>query len=378
MKISYVTRYDASDVHNWSGLGHFIGKALEEQQADVDYVGSLQSHPGLSLRIKSGLYRMSGQKFHVEREPAIGRQYAQQAKKSIQQDSDVIFSPGTLPIALLETTKPKVFYTDATFAGMLGFYDSFTGLCQETIRHGNYMEQAALESSRLAIFASDWAAKTAMDHYKVDPDKVKVVPFGANIVCNRNISEIREVVKRRSTTQCDLLFLGVDWTRKGGDLAVKIADQLNRSGLKTRLHIVGIKNLPITPLPDYIVDHGFISKSTKEGQEKLDQLLASSHFLLLPTRAEAYGLVFCEANSFGVPCIASAVGGIPTIIRDNINGRTFPLSADHSDYAEYILSVFKDKAAYDQLCYSAFNEYEQRLNWKVAGKTIVNLLRELR
>lgn len=377
MKISYITIDDASDVHNWSGLDHFIAKALEEQKADIDYVGNLQTHPGLSLRFKNQFYRLLGKKFKYERNVAIASAYARQVKARINQDSDIIFCPGTLPIALLENDKPKVFYTDATFAGMIGFYDDFTGLSPETIRHGNLLEQIALEGSDLAIYASDWAARTAIDNYRVDPAKVKVVPFGANITSNRNISDIREMVGRRSARECNLLFLGVDWARKGGDIAVKVTEYLNNAGLKTKLHIAGIKNLPITPLPDYIVDHGFISKATTEGQEQLDKLFAGSHFLLLPTRAEAYGLVFCEANSFGVPCIAPAIGGITTIIKDDVNGRLFSLKADPSEYAEYILSVFRDRPAYDQLCYSSFNEYEQRLNWKVSGKTILNLLREL-
>jgi glycosyltransferase involved in cell wall biosynthesis len=377
MKISYITKNDASDVHNWSGLDHFIAKALEEQQADIQYVGNLQDHPGLSLRFKSKFYRLLGQKFYSERNPATAMAYARQVKGRIKQDSDIIFCPGTIPIALLENDKPKVFYTDATFAGMLGFYDDFTGLCQETIRHGNYLEQIALESSDLAIYASDWAAKTAIDNYQVDPAKVKVVPFGANITCNRTSSDIKEMVEGRSEKECNLLFLGVEWARKGGDIAVKVTEYLNKAGLKTRLHVAGVKNLPINPLPDHIVDHGFISKSTKAGQEKLDKLFAGSHFLLLPTRAEAYGLVFCEANSFGVPCIAPAIGGITTIIKNDVNGQLFSLAAEPSEYAEYILSVFRDRPAYDQLCYSSFNEYQQRLNWNVSGKTILNLLGEL-
>jgi glycosyltransferase involved in cell wall biosynthesis len=49
----------------------------------------------------------------------------------------------------------------------------------------------------------------------------------------------------------------------------------------------------------------------------------SIDMLVLPTRYEALGLVLLEAGCFGVPAIASAVGGIPEVIQDGITGGTF-------------------------------------------------------
>jgi glycosyltransferase involved in cell wall biosynthesis len=277
----------------------------------------------------------------------------------------------------LKTKKPKVFYTDATFAGMLGFYDSFSNLCGETIKHGNYLEQKALESSNLAIYSSEWAAKTAIDNYYVNPNKIKVVPFGANIDCNRKIDDIKNIIDNRSANNLNLLFLGVDWYRKGGDFAVKISKELNNLGLKTTLHIAGIRKLPFDNLPDYIVNHGFISKSSEEGKNKINDLFSKSHFLLVPSIAEAYGLVFCEANSFGLPSLSTNVGGIPTIIKDDINGKKFSINSDVSEWCNYISNSFIDKEKYNSMCMSSFGEYENRLNWSVAGKTIIKLLNEI-
>jgi glycosyltransferase involved in cell wall biosynthesis len=226
----------------------------------------------------------------------------------------------------------------------------------------------------MAFYASDWAARTAVENYKVDPEKIKVVPFGANIECHRTLEDIKKIVDRRPEKECRLLFLGVDWKRKGGDVAVQVTEKLNRDGLKTTLHVAGIKQIPLSPLPPFIVDHGFIAKSLQTGTERIEKLFAESHFLLVPSVAEAYGLVFCEANSFGLPAIATNVGGIPTIIKDGVNGRTFPLSSTAGEYANYIRKTFDDHSAYRELCFSSFNEYEKRLNWKVAGKTMMDFL----
>lgn len=378
MKISYVTTFDPTDVHYWSGLGYNIAKMLEGEGADVDYVSNVQSKLKYPLKIKGLLYRkLLGKEFDINREPILARHYASMIQKRLPADSDIVFSPSSIPVSLLETKKPKVIYTDATFAGMLGFYDSFSNYCAETIEHGNFLEQAALDSSQLLIYSSDWAAKTAIDHYNINPNKIKVVPFGANIVCSRDLSDIKIIVAERSIDTLHLLFLAVDWKRKGGDLAVCVAQALNDSGIKTKLHIVGIRELPFKQVPDFIVNHGYISKSTQEGIDTIERLLKESHFLILPSVADCTPVVYSEANSFGLPCITTNVGGIPTIIKEDVNGKLFSLDADAKEWAAYISNTFTDKTSYTNLCLSSFAEYENRLNWKVAGKTIMGLMKEL-
>ena len=90
----------------------------------------------------------------------------------------------------------------------------------------------------MAIFASDWAASIAKDYHHIDPGKVKVVPFGANVEHNNNIQDV-SYIEDRSKNVCKLLFIGVDWKRKGGDIAFKTAEGLNKKGLKTELTVVG-------------------------------------------------------------------------------------------------------------------------------------------
>jgi glycosyltransferase involved in cell wall biosynthesis len=377
MKISYVTTYNASDIHNWSGLGYTLARTLAEQHAELDFVGDLKMKNARLLKAKRLLYKAIGQRFLVERNFSVAEHYASQIAKRIAPDSDCILSPGSLPLACLETRKPKVFYTDATFAGMVGFYENFSALAAETIEKGNRLEQVALDSCSLAIYSSDWAAGTALEHYRVDPKKVKVVPFGGSMECHRTADELKRIVRQRSKTTCKLLFLGVDWVRKGGDLAVQITHALNRAGLKTELHIAGIRALPFASLPDNVIDHGFISKASPEGMGRIEKLLAESHFLVLPTKAEAYGLVFCEANSFGVPAIATRVGGIPTIVKDDLNGKLFPLSATATDYADHIFNLFSNYDRYEELALSSFHEFQTRLNWNSSGKALFALLNDL-
>ena len=127
-------------------------------------------------------------------------------------------------------------------------------------------------------------------------------------------------------------------------------------------------------MPEFIRHHGFVSKGSAAGQALLDRLYRQSHLFILPTRYEAYGLVFVEAASYGLPSLASAVGGVTTIVRNNANGQLFAPDATPVEYADYAERLLQNPARYAALCRSAFDEYEQRLNWKRFGETVRELV----
>ena len=59
-------------------------------------------------------------------------------------------------------------------------------------------------------------------------------------------------------------------------------------------------------------------------RDTLYRAFAESHFLVLPTQADCTPLVIAEANAFGVPCLVSVLGGLPTLVQDGQNGRLYP------------------------------------------------------
>jgi glycosyltransferase involved in cell wall biosynthesis len=320
---------------------------------------------------------IEGKRYVRDSDLNILKQFAYQANKRLKySDSDFIFSPVTYTLPYLECKQPLFFWADSNFAGMIDYYPTYSNLCEASIKNGLAMEQIALNKCRLAFFASDWAAQNAVTYYHIDEAKVKVVPYGANIDSRRTYAEIKTIVDNRSTHFCKLLFLGVNWQRKGGDIALAVSKELNQSGLRTELTIVGCQPPDDIDLPEYVNCLGFISKVTDEGQQKINQLLAESHFLIVPSRAECYGIVFCEANSFGTPCLAAKTGGVTTIIRDELNGKTFDLNANISEYCDYILDKFENYLQYKKLALSAFEEYQSRLSWKVGIKAVGKLIAE--
>lgn len=90
----------------------------------------------------------------------------------------------------------------------------------------------------------------------------------------------------------------MEWERKGGEVALRVAELLNKRGLETELHIVG--NYLKRSMPNFVHRHGFISKNSKQGRDHLDQIFSESHFLILPTMADCIPVVLAEASSFGL------------------------------------------------------------------------------
>jgi glycosyltransferase involved in cell wall biosynthesis len=368
MRMAFVTVEDARNVRSWSGIPYYMAQAFERNGISVEYVGRLRNPLEQPLRAKTLVYRGLRRKRYLRsRNPMVLRNYARQAARRIRQiRPDIVVSPGTIPIAFLECDAPIVFWSDATFGGMVNFYPGFTNLCAESLRQGHLTERSALEAASLAVYSSEWAAQTSRQHYHTDSERLDVVPFGANVEDPPDSMAVREMVNSRSRQICQLLFLGVDWHRKGGDIALRVAGELNRAGLPTELTIVGCDPPKPRELPSNIKRLGFLSKSRSEERSMIRSLLAQSHFLIAPSRAECYGIALAEANAFGVPCLTTSVGGTPTIIRNGRNGHLFPAAADASQYCAYVLDLFAHHSAYGQLALSSHDEFASRLNWAVA------------
>jgi glycosyltransferase involved in cell wall biosynthesis len=73
----------------------------------------------------------------------------------------------------------------------------------------------------------------------------------------------------------------------------------------------------------------------------LPNLMAVSDLVVLPSRAEAFGLVVAEALYLGVPVVASRVGGIPEIVEHEVDGLLVP-PGDRDALAAALLRVLED------------------------------------
>lgn len=378
MTVAYATHNDPHDVQAWSGTAYFIPRALERQGVEVAYVGRLQTPWELVSYAKQAFSRyVLGKQIYRAFEPSLTRAWGRiVAKRLASLHADVVLSAGTPAVADLDTDLPVVVYSDAVFSQSIGHAAFFSNLTDGALRNGERQQRAAFARTAAVVYSSEWAAAAAVRDYGMEPSRVHVVPFGSNLPDPPTRAGAERGIAARAATlgTCRLLLMGVDWHWKGADLAVETAQRLNEAGLPTTLTIAGCLPPDGAPQPPFVHLPGFISKRTEAGRRRLTQLIEEAHFLILPTRAEAFGIVFCEASAYGVPSLTHRIGGIPSAVRDGVNGWTFPLGAGPEVYAQRILTLMRDPAAYAQMARSSRAEYERNLNWDVAGARLKRIL----
>lgn len=379
LKIGFVSAWDASDITAWSGVPYHMLTHLKKQDVQVEVFSPLNQAFKYLLAPAKLCARLMGRNVTLEQFRLALRSYASQIERLMRKRPvDVILSTNSIPVSLLDCRQPVLIWTDAVFHQMHGYYSG--GYQKQTragIRRGEWQEEEALSRCTFAVYSSEWAANAA--RHLTDPRKVVVLPFGAGISVNHSLQDIRTwrcSERRTASHRCELLFIGTDWARKGGAIAVETAGLLNKSGVSTTLKVVGCQ--PSGPLPDFVQVIGFLNKATREGRSHLDKLLRSADFLTLPTTAETNGIVFCEASAYGVPSIASETGGVPDYVRTGVNGVCLPPKSLPADFAMTIRGILSDPARYEELSLGGFREYKTRLNWESSVRALVDICSEAR
>jgi D-inositol-3-phosphate glycosyltransferase len=108
---------------------------------------------------------------------------------------------------------------------------------------------------------------------------------------------------------------------------------------------------------------------------ELPEVYASADVLLMPSRSESFGLVALEAQACGVPVVASAVGGLRTVVDDGGSGFLVP-GNDPAGFADRLLTVLSDRALADRLARGAV-AHAIRFTWEDTVAELLGVYGEL-
>lgn len=376
MRVAFVNFTGLRPTGSWTETSASMVRALRKAGHEVCVIEPSVTRSTLFLTARKAAYRVMGLHFHTERQHSIAQELARSVERQLEElpwVPDLVLSSSSLPMAYLRTSARTAFWTDATFASMLGFYTEFSRLSRETIRSGMEVENLALARCDHAFYASEWAARSALNDHRGDPRKVHVVPFGPNLEHVPSRIEVEHNIASRSREQLNLLYVGYDWDRKQGDLALGTRNALEALGIRSELIVVGREARDLKDQYGLTV-LGKLDKQDDKAMEQLTGALAKAHFLVVPSKAECYGMVYAEASAYGIPSVACNVGGVPTVVNHGVNGWLFDAAGPAERIAEQLASVWSEPERYARMALASRDHYEARLDWAVCASQLEDVM----
>lgn len=368
MTIGYICESDPFvDRNSWSGTIYKIRESIEQAGFKVIWIPYNNSGKlaRLSERLRWKLYDILGKKQILGGTHFLPEVYAYSRtiiKNSAFNECDVLFFPRGGQIGLfIKTDKPIIYYSDATAHVMVDYY--WKNCHSLSVKMACYLEKKASQKALINLRSSQWAINSVINDCKCPASHCVVLEFGANM----DSSDIIPVIPYESG-QLRILFSGVEWERKGGDIAVETVKILRKKGIDAVLHIVGIRNLPhYCENYSFISNHGFLNKKDPKDYQKYIEIYRNSHIMLLPTQAECSAIVYCEAAGFGLPSYTYATGGTENYVINGVNGHTLPPFQKADVFANYIIEDIEQKRM-KSLHEGALKLYSEKLSWTAWSK----------
>ncbi len=357
LKIGFFSCQNYYDRMSFSGILWCMFRALDEH-AEIVPLGSPYQPTRLRDMVRGWEDRRL-QKISNNGHPnAYWKKFRSEVEKQLQKEKvDLIFAPvASAELSKVDFEQPVVYASDATFQLIHARYgQKFTA---EKAAELDKAERHAIETAAGIAYSSNWAADSAVRDYGASHEKIRVIPFGANLM---NVMDAVHTREKIGKLPWKIVFLGMYWHRKGGDIAVEALKLLRSRGIQAELTIVGTTPSEEIDLPGVRV-FPFIDKRKAHGRQQFRDILVNSHFMIFPSRADCSPVALCEAAAYGVPVVASDVGGIRTIVTKR-NGILVPAGSPAELYADTMMELMGDEGRYRELVHSSRERYEEVLNW---------------
>lgn len=196
--------------------------------------------------------------------------------------------------------------------------------------------------------------------YHVDAERVITVYGGMSAPL------MRGPISRDESAQV-ILFVAVEWRRKGGDVLVEAFRRVRATFPRAELRIVGVE-------PRIDVDGCVIlGRQTRDG---VARELERATVFCLPSRRDYFPNVIREAMHYGVPVVTTNTSGIPDMMRD---GETC-LIIDPEDVdalVEALTRLLSDQELRETMGAAAMELARTRFTWEAVGETMAREIRPL-
>jgi glycosyltransferase involved in cell wall biosynthesis len=358
IKIGYLYYGDPTDTKYWSGTVSNLHKIISKSNK-VELVDIVVKPHWLSSRLYKAVRVLSRRKNEISFLAAVLNS-REANSRIIEADCDFIFAPACSKLIYSGRkalkNKKLIYLSDATYHNMIDYYFFHSKHDQKI---ADMWERTAHSLASAVIFPAEWSFEDAINYYHTPKERIKLLKFGANI------EDVGFKIIKPGKEKYKLLLIGVDYVRKGVDIAIETVKFLNETSatVKYELTVVGL-NKPDIDIPDYV---NFMGKLRKDREDELNRLIdcyKSHDIFILPTKAECSAIVFSEASMFGLPVFTYATGGTTDYVQDGVSGRCLNSSCGATDFAKAITNAVENGDV-EKFSIGARKKYEEELNWNI-------------
>lgn len=219
-------------------------------------------------------------------------------------------------------------------------------------------------------------AADLIEHYQANPERICVSPPGVDHTLfapgDRDAARARFGLGSGPVVG----FVGRIQMLKGLDVAIRAVATMpgvtlfvvgGPSGPEGVGDLVGFRALADDLAPGQVVFHDPVAHTD------VVEVYRAVDALIVPSRAESFGLVALEAQATGIPVVASKVGGLPYVVVDGESGLLVP-GHDPADYAEALGRILFDPATAADLSAGAVKRAET-FSWDGTVDRLLELYR---
>jgi glycosyltransferase involved in cell wall biosynthesis len=346
LKLGFLSPHNAFDRRAFSGTVFHAARALA-------------AHPGISLRIL-GNYRRPNWTDRLRRSYEI-ENVSMLDVGGLDAVLGLVASPLLMKLSVLHPDLPLFHVTDATPRFLTDVYG------WQISEGAQSIEQRVVRHAASTIYSSRMMAARAPHDLAVPDLLPEVIPFGVNLE-----TLPKRCPEKHPVNDLRLLFVGTDWVRKGGDIAIATLESLRARGRNARLTVVGRCPEVHARRPD-VNWLGYLDKNRPRDRKALVAAYSDAHLLLLPSRADCTPMVVAEALAHGTPVIATNTGGISSLIGQSA-GVLMPDLSRPAQWADEILALVDDKDRYAFTSESGFERAQTRLSWAAWAQEITEIM----
>ena len=247
---------------------------------------------------------------------------------------------------------PFFIYTDYTFLSNLDFpgHDKRQFRSETAMRYEADLYRGA---DAIAVTGSH-VERTLVQQYRCDPARVRTVHIGANVTVPAVSTALARYAARH------VLFVGVEWERKGGPALVEGFRRVLKDHPDARLTIVGCS-------PD--VSGPGITVAGKIPRAQMPAFFESASVFCTPSLIEPLGIAAVEASLFRLPVVATRIDGFMETVTDGETGLLVPVN-DPDAIASALRRLFADPELARRMGEAGFARNHARFNWDEVGKRL--------